>query len=60
MFMRREELKKKCASIIQNKAVDFVKGTVGKSKPWGMHEPERPEAVLEMLREEDTVAIYKE
>lgn len=60
MSMRREELKERCASILQKKAVEFVKGTVGRSNPWGMHEPERPEAVLEMLREEDTVAIYKD
>lgn len=60
MSMRREELKERCASILQKKAVEFVKGTVGRSNPWGMHEPERPEAVLEMLREEDTIAIYKD
>ena len=46
--------------MLQEKAEGVVKGTVGKSMPWGMHELDTPDEVLKWLREEDTVAIYKD
>lgn len=60
MMLNREELKIKLAAVMQEKAEGLVKGTVGKSHPWGMHELDTPDEVLKWLREEDTVAIYKD
>jgi len=60
VMLNREELKKKFSSMLQEKAEGVVKGTVGKSMPWGMHELDTPDEVLKWLREEDTVAIYKD
>ena len=44
-MLNREELKKKFSSMLQEKAEGVVKGTVGKSMPWGMHELDTPDAV---------------
>ena len=60
MTFNREELKKKFTSMLLENAEGVVKGTVGKSCPWGMHELETPDEVLKWLGEEDTVAIFKD